>query len=123
VLMTQRTWLILCLGSLFCLIVLGAGVSVLEARYAEPPPGAQLLLGVPMIALILCLVVSLPPLFVPAFIEAQVRVGNGALPWVAFMASNPQRIVRAIWLVWGIGAVIALPWAIWDWTHDPDLLR
>jgi hypothetical protein len=67
----------------------------------------------------LCFVISVPPVAIRFFIAAQERIGNADHPLVRFLREHEQQAVRAVWLLWAVGILIALPVAIHDWMQVP----
>ncbi len=56
----------------------------------------------------------LVPLVIRKFIAAQIKIGNGEHPMVKFLGKNETAVIWVVWLVWGLGIAMALPFIIAD---------
>jgi hypothetical protein len=56
---------------------------------------------------------------VRAFLPGHERLGNRDLALVAFLLRHERAVVWAVWLLWALGAAIALPVAIRDVMSQP----
>ena len=65
---------------------------------------------------------SIPPLASRAFVAVQRRLGNGDHPKVRALARSPWPASRAVWAMWALGAMIALPAMARDVARDRDAL-
>lgn len=61
-------------------------------------------------------VYTLVPVMLRTFITAQIRIGNADYPMVQWLIAHEQTIRLLVWSVWTLGAAIALPFAVRDWT-------
>jgi hypothetical protein len=117
---TTRTWLLLVAGQLALLALLAAGGTALESRAAAaggaPPAALMIPIRVLGVAALVGFVACVPPTMVRVFVAAQLRIGNGAHPLVAWLARHETAVVRATLGVWTLGALIALPLMIRDAT-------
>jgi hypothetical protein len=116
---TPRAWRILCLASFGALLGLGVIGSVLEQWMTTPSqPVIWLVAGVYGL-LFFTFVFSIPPVVIPWFIAAQERIGNADHPLVASLRRHQRLVVRAVWILWAAGTLIAIPAAIHDWMAGP----
>ena len=116
--MTPRAWRVLCFGSFLILVVGGAVGGMLEQVVDPPPPYLIMVWGCMGLAF-LCIIVSVPPVFLRLFIAGQERIGNAEHAVVRFLREHEWQVVRAVWLLWVVGALIAVPAAIYDWMQAP----
>ena len=117
--MTPGAWRILCLASFAALVGIGIIGSVLEQWMTAPSqPVIWLAAGVYGV-IFFCFLISIPPVAVSWFIAAQERIGNAGHPLVAGLRRHERLVVRAVWILWAAGALIAIPAAMHDWTTGP----
>ncbi|MBI4193689.1 MAG: hypothetical protein HY526_01280 [Betaproteobacteria bacterium] len=117
--MNPQAWRVLCLGSFAVLAAAGVIGGVLEQVVGEPPLVYLLVVWGCMGLAFLCFIVSVPPVAIRFFIAGQERIGNADYALVRFLREHEWQVVRVVWLVWAVGALIALPVAIRDWTQAP----
>lgn len=75
---------------------------------------ADTLTRLAVLLLFLVLGFSLIGLMVHAFIVLQFRIGNGAIPAIRLLADHETGVTFAFWGFLGLGALIALPFALAD---------
>ena len=68
---------------------------------------------------LLAFIVSIPPVLVRALIDAQRRLGNSEVAAVRFLERNERGVVRLMWIVWALGALLAAPFVIHDLFTAP----
>jgi hypothetical protein len=117
-----RYWLVLCGGNLAALVVLSIIGNTLESRGVSidrwPVIPRTLLRGLGLLALV-GFVVSVPPTMLKLFIAGQLRIGNAGHPMVGFLQRHEAGVVRAVWVVWLAGTLIALPFLLRAARGDP----
>jgi hypothetical protein len=116
---TARRWRILCLASLGTMIGVSAVGGILSVRLGEPPLAVRIACLAAIGLAFATFVASIPPVIVRAFLAGHERLGNRDHPLVGFLLRHERRVVWAIWLVWALGAAIALPVAVRDVMSGP----
>lgn len=104
-------WRRICAISLLVLIATGWLGSTLEGRIGRP--GLVGLAAVIDVAL-LAFIVSIPPVLVRGLIDVQRRLGGSDMAAVRFLERNEHGVVRLMWIVWLLGALLAAPFVIHD---------
>ena len=113
--MNTHRWRLLLLASFATL----TASSLVGAQVVTPVAWwGYAILGVMLAAFVLVLI-ALPSVLVRLFLAAQVRIGNAEHPMVALMLRRERRVVQAMWLLWALGAAIAVPVALRDWLRAP----
>lgn len=49
------------------------------------------------------------PIILQFFVRTQIRIGNGDLPLVAKLRTQPMHVIYSVWTIFGIGLAIAIP--------------
>ncbi|MCG3144272.1 MAG: hypothetical protein HONDAALG_01680 [Gammaproteobacteria bacterium] len=104
-------WRRICAISLLVLITAGWLGNTLEGRIGRP--GMVGLAAVIDVAL-LAFIVSIPPVLVRGLIDVQRLIGNSDVAAVRFLERNERGVVRLMWIVWLLGALLAAPFVIHD---------
>lgn len=104
-------WRRICAISLLVLIAAGWLGNALQGRIGRL--GLVSLAAVIDVAL-LAFLISIPPVMVRALIDAQRRLGNSDVAAVRFIERNERGVVRLMWIVWALGALLAAPFVIHD---------
>ncbi|OGA45918.1 MAG: hypothetical protein A3F74_15570 [Betaproteobacteria bacterium RIFCSPLOWO2_12_FULL_62_58] len=113
-----RPWRVLCFGSFLILVVLGGVGGMLEQVVEPPLPYLVVVWGCMGLAF-LGFIISVPPVVIRFFIAGQERIGNAEHALVRFLREHEWQVVRAVWLLWALGALIAVPAAVYDWMQAP----
>lgn len=109
-------WRRICAISLLVLITAAWLGNTLEGRLARL--GLVSLAAVTDVAL-LAFIISIPPVMVRALIDVQKHIGNGDVAAVRFLERNERGVVRLMWIVWIVGALVAAPFVIHDLVSEP----
>ncbi len=109
--LSPGTWRRVCAISLLVLITAGWLGNALQGRIGRL--GLVSLAAVIDVAL-LAFLISIPPVMVRALIDAQRRLGNSDVAAVRFIERNERGVVRLMWIVWALGALLAAPFVIHD---------
>lgn len=109
-------WRRICAISLLVLITAAWLGNTLEGRLARL--GLVSLASVIDVAL-LAFIISIPPVMVRALIDVQKHIGNGDVAAVRFLERNERGVVRLMWIVWIVGALVAAPFVIHDLVSEP----
>ncbi|MCG3200669.1 MAG: hypothetical protein NFCOHLIN_00529 [Gammaproteobacteria bacterium] len=109
-------WRRICAISLLVLITAAWLGNTLEGRLARL--GLVSLAAVIDVAL-LAFIISIPPVMVRALIDVQKHIGNGDVAAVRFLERNERGVVRLMWIVWIVGALVAAPFVIHDLVSEP----
>lgn len=109
--LSPGTWRRICAISLLVLITAGWLGNALQGRIGRL--GLVSLAAVIDVAL-LAFLISIPPVMVRALIDAQRRLGNSDVAAVRFIERNERGVVRLMWIVWALGALLAAPFVIHD---------
>lgn len=124
---TTRSWLLLLLGQIVVFAGVGVGITAMQARAAasggEVPSAVLVPLRAVAVVALVGIVACIPLLMLRWFTAAQLRVGNAGHPMVEFLQRHETGVVRGLWAVWALGALIALPVMIRDVREDRRVAR
>lgn len=109
-------WRRICAISLLALIAAAWLANALEGRLGRL--GLVSLAAVTDVAL-LALLASIPPVLVRGLIDIQKHIGNGDVAAVRFLERNERGVVRLMWIVWIMGALVAAPFVVHDLMSEP----
>jgi hypothetical protein len=124
---TTKTWLVV-LGVmifLICALAVIGGITQKRAVSAGVEPSAAIMSFVRVCALVLLAgcVACIVPLGVRMFLGGQQTIGNSEAGAVAFVRRYETAVVLGVWIVWGLGFLIALPVMLRDFKADQAAAR
>jgi len=103
-------------GCLFAAIVVLAmlGNVLHDGGYLPDSSGVQIAARILFFGLLLAFGFSCIPLMVKLVLAGQVGIGNGDVALVRLAVAHQTRIIVALWILIGLGLLIAIPAAIKD---------
>jgi len=99
------------LGSIIIFFILFALArnSVLEKSFAPADIRQQVFIKGILISAFLIFGAAVVPVFLKVFLYLQSNIGNGDLAAMKLLREHPMKVVYAVWAVFGLGLLLALP--------------